>query len=174
MVGCYGIRGMYIRRMDCSRRMGRNDKVGSRNYPLLADRFRVAVNHFSSSLLASLLCFIIAMASLYTYAEADAALSLRAADLEPIAEIVAKEIQAGRIPGAVVLIGHQGKVVYRRAFGYRALKPEKLLMTEDTIFDLASLTKVIGTTTAVMQLVENGKLSLEDPVATYWPEFKAY
>ena len=90
-------------------------------------------------------------------------------DLEPIAAIVEREIQAGRIPGAVILIGNQGKIVYRRAFGSRALKPEKLPMTEDTIFDLASLTKVVATTTAVMQLVEEGRLRLEDPVATYWP-----
>ena len=72
-----------------------------------------------------------------------------------------------------MLVGHQGKVIYRRAFGYRSLVPEKSPMTVDTIFDMASLTKVIATTTAVMQLVEQGKIRLEDPVAEYWPEFKA-
>ena len=51
--------------------------------------------------------------------------------------------------------------------------PRKSAMTVDTIFDLASLTKVIATTTAVMQLVERGKIRLEDPVSEYWPEFKA-
>ena len=78
-----------------------------------------------------------------------------------------------KIPGAVILIGNQGKIVYRRAFGLRALKPKKLPMTTDTIFDIASLTKVIATSTAVAQLVEMGKLDLEDPVGKYWPEFKA-
>jgi uncharacterized protein YbbC (DUF1343 family)/CubicO group peptidase (beta-lactamase class C family) len=78
-----------------------------------------------------------------------------------------------KCPGAVVLVGHQGRVVYRRAFGYRALVPRKLPMTPDTIFDLASLTKVIATTPAIMQLVEQGKIRLEDPVAQYWPEFAA-
>ncbi len=89
----------------------------------------------------------------------------------PIAEITKKAIQAGKIPGAVILIGHQGKIVYRRAFGSQALKPKKLPMTTDAIFDLASLTKVIATSTAIAQLVENEKLDLEDPVVKYWPEF---
>ncbi len=99
--------------------------------------------------------------------------ALQEEQLVPIGQVVKKEIQAGRIPGAVILIGNQGKVVYRRAFGLRALKPKKATMTTDTIFDIASLTKVIATSTAVAQLVETGKLNLEDPVAKYWPEFKA-
>jgi uncharacterized protein YbbC (DUF1343 family) len=99
--------------------------------------------------------------------------ALQEEQMVPIAELAKKEIQAGRIPGAVILIGNQGKVVYRRAFGLRALKAKKVPMTTDTIFDIASLTKVIATSTAVAQLVETGKLNLEDPVAKYWPEFKA-
>jgi uncharacterized protein YbbC (DUF1343 family) len=98
---------------------------------------------------------------------------LRKDQLEPIAEVVEKAIQEGQIPGAVVLVGNPGQVLYRRAFGYRALVPDKQIMTEDTIFDVASLTKVVATTTAVMQLVERGKLGLEDPVATHWPAFRA-
>ncbi|MBZ5513368.1 MAG: DUF1343 domain-containing protein [Acidobacteriia bacterium] len=70
-------------------------------------------------------------------------------------------------------MGHQGKIVYRRALGNRSLVPKKLPMTEDTIFDIASLTKVVATTTAVMQLVEQGKIRLEDLVGKYWPEFEA-
>ncbi|MFI5393936.1 MAG: exo-beta-N-acetylmuramidase NamZ domain-containing protein [Candidatus Binatia bacterium] len=97
----------------------------------------------------------------------------RAAALEPIAGIVEKEIQAGRIPGAAIFIGHQGRIVYRRAFGYHTLQPSRCLMTEDSIFDLASLTKVVATSTAVMQLAEEGKLRLDEPVARYWPAFKA-
>ena len=93
--------------------------------------------------------------------------------LVPIAEMAKKAIQAGKIPGAVILISHQGKIVYRRAFGFRALKPKKLPMTTDTIFDVASLTKVIATSTAIAQLVEMEKLDLEDPVTKYWPDFKS-
>lgn len=93
--------------------------------------------------------------------------------LAPISSIVEKIISKGKISGAVVLIGNQERVIYRRAFGHRSLMPEKIPMTADTIFDLASLTKVVATTTAVMQLVESGKLKLDDPVAKYWPAFRA-
>jgi len=88
------------------------------------------------------------------------------------ASLVDAAIQAKQCPGAVVLIGHDGKVVYRQAFGERALVPERRSMTLDTIFDMASLTKVIATTTAVMQLVEQGKILLSAPVGDYWAEFK--
>jgi len=98
--------------------------------------------------------------------------ALREEQMAPVAEIAKKAIQAGKIPGAVILIGHEGKIIYRQVFGLSALKPKKVPMTLRTIFDLASLTKVVATSTAVMQLVESGKLNLEDPVAKYWPEFK--
>ena len=93
--------------------------------------------------------------------------------LAGIPAVVDDAIHRGQTPGAVVLIGHDGKVDYRAAFGHRALVPRQLPMETDTIFDLASLTKVIATTTAVMQLFEQGKIRLADPVATYWPEFGA-
>ncbi len=94
--------------------------------------------------------------------------------LAPIQEIVEEAISNGQIPGAVILVGNRDTVLYRRAFGYRSLVPEKKPMTLDTIFDLSSLTKVVATSTAVMQLVEKGKLRLEDRVAEYWPEFKVH
>jgi uncharacterized protein YbbC (DUF1343 family)/CubicO group peptidase (beta-lactamase class C family) len=94
--------------------------------------------------------------------------------LVSLATVVEEAIRAGRCPGAVVLVGQDGKVVYRRAFGDRAVVPEKVSMTVDTFFDLASMTKVIATTTAVMQLVEQGKIRLDEPVAEYWPEFRAH
>jgi uncharacterized protein YbbC (DUF1343 family)/CubicO group peptidase (beta-lactamase class C family) len=93
--------------------------------------------------------------------------------LAPLADIVAKAIRSNKTPGAVVLIGHEGTVVYRRAFGYRSLAPTKVPMTEDTVFDLASLTKPVATTTAVMQLAEQGLINIDDPVYRYWPSFKA-
>lgn len=94
-----------------------------------------------------------------------------ASDLQPIDGVAQKQVRAGNIPGAVVLIGNGEQTLYRKAFGYRARQSKPLRMTTDTIFDLASLTKVIATTTAVMQLVEQGKLQLDDPVVKYWPEF---
>jgi uncharacterized protein YbbC (DUF1343 family)/CubicO group peptidase (beta-lactamase class C family) len=91
--------------------------------------------------------------------------------LAVVDSIVQRAIVDGQIPGAVVLIGHHGQVVYRKAFGRRALEPRREPMTVDTIFDLASLTKVVATTTAVMQLVERGKIRLNDPVAKILPDF---
>jgi len=85
--------------------------------------------------------------------------------------IVQEAIRDGQIPGAVVLVGHDGEIIYRKAFGERALEPRREAMTEDTIFDVASLTKVIATTTAVMQLAEKGQIRVNDPVAKYIPEF---
>jgi uncharacterized protein YbbC (DUF1343 family)/CubicO group peptidase (beta-lactamase class C family) len=85
--------------------------------------------------------------------------------------IVQAAIQNHEVPGAVLLVGHDGQVVYRKAFGNRSLEPARTPMTVDTIFDVASLTKVVATTTAVMQLVEKGKVRLNDPVVKYIPEF---
>src|SRR5205085_2022624 len=93
--------------------------------------------------------------------------------LARIDEAVRAAIERKEAPGAVVLVGRRGRVVYRKAFGDRALLPRREAMTVDTIFDLASLTKVVATTTAVMMLVERGKLSLADPVSLYIPEFGA-
>lgn len=85
--------------------------------------------------------------------------------------IIEQAITDGNIPGAVLLVGHDGKVIYRKAYGERALEPRREAMTIDTIFDMASLTKVIATTTAVMQLAELGKIRFNDPVAKYLPDF---
>jgi uncharacterized protein YbbC (DUF1343 family)/CubicO group peptidase (beta-lactamase class C family) len=85
--------------------------------------------------------------------------------------VIQNAISDGSIPGAVLIVGHDGAVIYRKAYGERALEPRREAMTLDTVFDLASLTKVIVTTPAVMQLVESGKVRLNDPVAKYLPEF---
>jgi uncharacterized protein YbbC (DUF1343 family)/CubicO group peptidase (beta-lactamase class C family) len=85
--------------------------------------------------------------------------------------IVQEAIHDEQIPGAVLLIGHEGQVIYRKAFGERSLEPRREPMTVDTIFDLASLTKVVATTTAAMQLVEKGQIRVNEPVAKYLPEF---
>jgi uncharacterized protein YbbC (DUF1343 family)/CubicO group peptidase (beta-lactamase class C family) len=78
----------------------------------------------------------------------------------------------GLIPGAVVLIGHDGLIVYQKAYGSRALIPHREPMTLDTIFDAASLTKVIATTPSIMRLFEQGQIRLNDPVTKYLPEFQ--
>ena len=90
---------------------------------------------------------------------------------DQIGGIVNQEIEAGHIPGAVVLVGEHGRIVYRAAFGSMSLVPARTAMRLDAIFDLASLTKVLATTTAIMQLAETGQLRLDLPVAEYWPAF---
>jgi uncharacterized protein YbbC (DUF1343 family) len=85
--------------------------------------------------------------------------------------IVERAVADDEIPGAVLLVSHQGRVIHRKAYGSRAVLPGREPMTVDTIFDLASLTKVFATTSAVMKLVEEGKVRLNDPVARYIPEF---
>lgn len=89
-------------------------------------------------------------------------------------QIVSDEIANGRIPGAVILAGTADGASSQLVHGNRMLRPRIEPMTADTVFDLASLTKVVATTTAVMQLAERGKLDLAAPVARYWPAFGAH
>ncbi len=86
--------------------------------------------------------------------------------------IVNDAIQTNLIPGAVVFIGRNGHVTYRKAYGSRVLVPQREPMTLDTIFDAASLTKVVATTPSIMRLFERGKIRLNDPVTKYLPEFQ--
>ena len=71
----------------------------------------------------------------------------------------------------MLIVGHNGQVIYRKAQGSRTIEPRREGMTLNTVFDCASLTKVVATTTAVMQLWEQGKFRMSDPVAKYIPEF---
>ena len=86
--------------------------------------------------------------------------------------IVKEAIGMGQIPGAVVVVGHKGRVVFEKAYGDRSLIPHKEPMTLDTVFDVASLTKVVATTSAIAKLVEEGKIRLTEKVTTYLPEFQ--
>ena len=87
-------------------------------------------------------------------------------------EAVKEAVKADLIPGGVLIVGHQGRIVYRKAYGHRALIPRKEPMTTDTIFDAASLTKVVATMPSVMKLFEEGKLRIDDPVTKYLPKFE--
>ena len=97
-----------------------------------------------------------------------------AARLGRIGAVVREAIAAGELPGAVVLVAHRGHVVYRQAFGLRAVRPAAEPMTVDTIFDLASLTKAIATAPSVMALVEDGAVRLRDRVARHLPGFERH
>ena len=91
-----------------------------------------------------------------------------------IDRVVEEAIAARATPGAVVLVGRGDAVLFEKAYGQRATVPSIEPMTVDTIFDLASLTKVVATTTAVMQLVEQGRVRLNDPVSTFVPGFERH
>ena len=119
-------------------------------------------------------------------AVSDSARATQAPDAAPIADfatvstLMSDAIAAHRLPGAVVVIGHGGRIVFRQAYGSRKLAGEPRLdgspapaepMTEDTIFDMASLTKPLATAAAVMQLYEQGKVAFDDPVQKYLPDF---
>jgi CubicO group peptidase (beta-lactamase class C family) len=100
----------------------------------------------------------------------------------PVSKLINDAIAADKLPGAVVVVGHGGNIAFHQAYGSRRLASEPGLdgspaaaepMTEDTIFDLASLTKSLATATAVMQLYEQGKVQFDDPVQQYLPDFNA-
>ncbi len=95
---------------------------------------------------------------------------MSATKLSQIDALVAEAIKYKKMPGAIVLVGHKGKIVFRKAYGNRSLVPTVEPMTLDTIFDLASLTKVVATTTSIMILVERGKLRLTDTIGMYIPD----
>ena len=86
-------------------------------------------------------------------------------------EAIADAIKEKIIPGAVLLVGRGDDIVYRKAYGNRAIEPSVEPMTEDTIFDLASLSKPVGTATSIMVLADRGKIDLEAPAAKYVPAF---
>jgi uncharacterized protein YbbC (DUF1343 family) len=93
-------------------------------------------------------------------------------DPAPVDAMINDALNTNLIPGAVLVIGHNGSVVYQHAYGYRSLIPDRQPMQMDTIFDVASLTKVTATTPSVMKLFEQGKLRIDDLVTKYLPEFQ--
>jgi len=94
------------------------------------------------------------------------------AGAQALDDAINEAIRQNKMPGAVVLVGHEGQIVYRKAYGNRALVPRIEPMTLDTIFDCASLTKVVATTSSMMKLLEQGKYRLNDKVNDYLPEFQ--
>jgi uncharacterized protein YbbC (DUF1343 family)/CubicO group peptidase (beta-lactamase class C family) len=99
---------------------------------------------------------------------------LDASRFNAIAPLIHDAISARKLPGAVVLVGLGDRTLYHEAIGQRAVVPSAEAMTVDTIFDLASLTKVIATTTSVMILVDEGKIGLNDRIATFIPGFEKH
>ena len=119
-----------------------------------------------------LFAFNAQLSALTLPAAAPAAVKMDAQKLVRIDDAVNGALVRKELPGAVVLVARRGRVVWRKAYGARAVLPAREAMTIDTIFDLASLTKIIATTTSIMILVERGLVRLNDPITKYIPEIK--
>lgn len=96
--------------------------------------------------------------------------AFRAERLEEMGKVALSAVAAGRVPGGVVWVERGGQV-WKQAFGKRSVVPLAEAAEEETLYDVASLTKVVATTTAVLRLVETGKVGLDDPVSRHLPEF---
>ncbi|HSE48365.1 MAG TPA: exo-beta-N-acetylmuramidase NamZ domain-containing protein [Terriglobales bacterium] len=124
----------------------------------------------SQSYRALLFLLLLAAAASSWAAEDDAPKQIAPEKLAAVDAIYQQAIAKGEIAGAVVLVGHDDEIVYRRAFGKRWFGPAAEPMTTDTVFDMASLTKSLATATSIMRMVELGQLRLNDPLTRFLPE----
>jgi uncharacterized protein YbbC (DUF1343 family)/CubicO group peptidase (beta-lactamase class C family) len=134
--------------------------------------FQIDMNSIKRSLLYTFLfCFCQSVLAQLPQSKPEL-VSVSSSQLGLMNSAIEEGINQHKLPGAVVLVGRKGKVVWRKAYGARAVEPKAEPMSTDTIFDLASLTKVVATATSVMILVERGKIRLADPLSVYIPELK--
>jgi serine-type D-Ala-D-Ala carboxypeptidase len=99
-------------------------------------------------------------------------LGLSSEALSKIDVAVREALDRGDAPGVVVVIVHKGAVVFRKAYGNRSVQPGQTAMVPEIVFDLASLTKPIATATAIMVLLEQGKLRVSAPLSQYLRAFR--
>ncbi len=128
-------------------------------------RFRVFVS-------LAILTFAHQAVSIQLPSGAPATVGMSAERLARMDQVIQASIAKKELPGAVVLVARHGRVAWRKAYGSRTVEPQREAMTLDTIFDLASLTKIVATATSIMILVEQGKVRLSDPVVEFIPEMK--
>ena len=98
-------------------------------------------------------------------------MGMNSAKLSQVDAIVESFIADGSIPGAVLSVVRDDRIVYLKAYGNKQVVPDTVAMSTSTVFDLASVSKCVGTTLSFMQLVENGKVRLTDDVKMYIPDF---
>ena len=99
---------------------------------------------------------------------------MNSAKLAEIDTAVQEAIAVHQCPGAVVLVSRFKQIVWYRAYGNRRVKPHREPMTCDTIFDIASMTKALATAPAIMLLIEQKKITLNDRISTYFPLFACH
>jgi SSS family transporter len=143
--------------------------IGAAATFLLGSLFSVAFRHRRAVAVAALV--LLSYSAVSAQAPRPPRSAVASPDFSQVSTLIDQAVAEKKLPGAVVLIGHDGKVVFEHAYGDRALEPVVEPMTEDTIFDMASLTKVVVTTTAILQLIDEHKIELDAPVAKYLPEF---
>jgi uncharacterized protein YbbC (DUF1343 family)/CubicO group peptidase (beta-lactamase class C family) len=124
-----------------------------------------------SSMVSQLVGLVLSLLALVTAEAQEIAKPFRGEKLKEMGAAINQAIADKKCPGGVLWFEHQGQV-YHKAYGNRAVVPEVEPMTEDTIFDAASLTKVVACTPAMLLLIERGQVKLDEPVQTYIPEFK--
>jgi uncharacterized protein YbbC (DUF1343 family)/CubicO group peptidase (beta-lactamase class C family) len=148
-----------------------HSRLVKRNINLSNQRARGAAGRAAVAT-ALLLSFVGRVPAATLPVAAPAAVGMSAERLAHLDSVVAQAIERKEVPGAVVLAARKGRVVWRKAYGSRAVEPQREPMTADTVFDAASLTKVVATATSVMILVERGLVRLNDPVSRFIPELK--
>lgn len=129
---------------------------------------------WSLILVVAMLCASLPMAGQIRKGAGSTSESLDSSMLRNADEAIEEEISEGRIPGAVLAVVRQGKMVYEKAYGNRAVTPKKEPMTVNTVFDMASCTKPMATAISMMQLIESGKVRLLDPVSRFIPAFRSW
>ncbi len=136
---------------------------------------RTSTRIFSIAFLSLCLCVSVVKSSIAQGlpVAAPQTVGMNTVKLDQIEQLVNADIADKKLPGAVVIVGHKGKIVYRKAFGNRSLVPTVEKMTVDTIFDVASLTKPVATATSIMILIEQGKLRLSDTIGKFIPEIES-
>lgn len=126
--------------------------------------------------LVTLLCIILFLCSCHRVGSAKVAVETKEilynySGLNEIDTLINNAITNNAFSGAVVSVVHGDTVIYEKAYGYKQVKPKKKRMNVETMFDIASISKCVSTLTAIMQLVENDKIQLDDPVKKYLPDF---
>lgn len=100
------------------------------------------------------------------------ALTVSAQSIPQIDAVIEAAIAKGELPGAVCLFGQEDRILHKKAYGLRSVEPTRQPMTVDVVFDAASLTKVVATTSSILKLIEDGRIRLADRVTTHLPEFQ--
>jgi uncharacterized protein YbbC (DUF1343 family)/CubicO group peptidase (beta-lactamase class C family) len=146
--------------------------LGSRRSDVLKDGCDIAAPLYQCYTRDVLAARVVYVAFLVLLALAPSA-AAEPPDLADVDEAANDAVASGEIPGVVVLVGRGDEILLHRAYGSRRLVPDARPMTPDTIFDIASLTKPVGTTLAVLSLVERGAIKLDAPLGRYLKEFHA-